>query len=105
MTDERVLPRGRAGRGVRGPAAPQATIAGRFVDLVPLEPDAHAPALYERSHAEADDDVIWTYMAYGPFDGLDEMRAWLTANAASTDPLVLHRRRTGERRARRRGEP
>jgi RimJ/RimL family protein N-acetyltransferase len=89
MTDERVLP---VGERVEGPAAqppPRATIAGRFVDLVPLEPDAHAAGLYERSHADADDAEIWTYMSYGPFDGLDEMRSWLTANAASTDPLFF----------------
>ncbi|MGZ8630384.1 MAG: GNAT family N-acetyltransferase [Actinomycetota bacterium] len=89
MTDERTLP---VGERVEGPPAlppPRSTIAGRFVDLVPLDPDAHAAALYERSHAQPEDDVIWTYMSYGPFDGLDEMRAWLTANAASTDPLFF----------------
>jgi len=74
-----------------GPALrpPSASIAGRFVRLEPLDPDAHAPALYGRSHASSEDEAIWTYMSYGPFDGLDEMRGWLVANAASTDPLFF----------------
>lgn len=74
-----------------GPAArPVAgTIEGRFVRLEPLDAEAHAPGLYERSHATAEDEEIWTYMTYGPFDGLEEMRAWLVAGAASTDPLFF----------------
>lgn len=71
-----------------GPASlpPAEVIEGRFVRLEPLDPDAHAAALYERSHASADDETIWTYMTYGPFDGPQEMRAWLAANAALSDP-------------------
>jgi RimJ/RimL family protein N-acetyltransferase len=74
-----------------GPAARpvRAPIDGRFVRLEPLDPDAHAAGLYERSHGSPDDDAIWTYLAYGPFDGLAEMRRWLVANAASTDPLFF----------------
>ncbi|MEX1263950.1 MAG: GNAT family protein [Actinomycetota bacterium] len=71
-----------------GPALlPKAdVIEGRFVRLEPLDPDAHAAALYERSHASAEDEAIWTYMTYGPFDGSEQMRAWLVGNAASSDP-------------------
>jgi RimJ/RimL family protein N-acetyltransferase len=68
---------------------PLAAIEGRFVCLTPLDPAAHAAGLYERSHATADDEAIWTYLSYGPFDGLEEMTAWLLASAASTDPLFL----------------
>jgi RimJ/RimL family protein N-acetyltransferase len=83
---------GPASRPVRGP------IDGRFVRLEPLDPDAHAAGLYRRSHGSPDDDAIWTYMAYGPFDGLEQMRGWLTANAASSDPLffAVVERPTGE---------
>ena len=28
-------------------------------------------------------------MTYGPFDGLEQMRGWLAANAASTDPMFF----------------
>ena len=49
----------------------------------------HASALYGRSHAAPEDEAIWTYMPYGPFDGLEEMSAWLTGNAASSDPMFF----------------
>jgi len=64
-------------------------IEGRFVRLEPLDPDAHARGLFRRSHATSEDEEIWTYMTYGPFDGLEEMRSWLVAAAASTDPLFF----------------
>lgn len=74
---------GRAARPVAG------AIEGRFVRLEPLDAEAHAPGLYERSHATAEDEEIWTYMTYGPFDGLEEMRTWTVAGAVSTDPLFF----------------
>lgn len=71
-----------------GPATvpPVAVIEGRFVRLEPLDADAHAAGLFERSHASADDEAIWTYMTYGPFDGEPQMRSWIESNAASSDP-------------------
>ena len=74
-----------------GPASVPAAevIEGRFVRLEPLDPDAHAAALYERSHASPDDEAIWTYMTYGPFDDFEQMRAWLAASASSSDPLFF----------------
>ena len=98
MTERRALPLGERVEGSPAVTPPRAPIAGRFIDLVPLDPDAHASSLYEGSHAESDDDVIWTYLAYGPFDGLEEMHAWLSANAASSDPsfFTVVERTTGE---------
>jgi RimJ/RimL family protein N-acetyltransferase len=89
MSDERMLPVGDAVEGGAAQRPATGVIEGRFVRLEPLDPEAHAVALYERSHASPDDEVIWTYLMYGPFDGLDQMRGWLTANAASTDPLFF----------------
>ena len=89
MSDERAQPVGGQVDGVPARRPPREALDGRFVRLEPLDPDAHAVALYERSHASVDDGAIWTYLAYGPFDGLDQMRGWLTANAASTDPLFF----------------
>jgi len=71
------------GPAVRPPGEP---IEGRHVWLEPLDPSAHAAGLFKRSHAAAEDEAIWTYMTYGPFDGVEEMHAWVVANAASTDP-------------------
>ncbi len=89
MSDDRVMPVGEPVDGGHAQAPPAEAIDGRFVRLEPLDPDAHALALYERSHASAEDASIWTYLMYGPFDGLEEMRGWITANAASTDPLFF----------------
>lgn len=71
-----------------GPASfpPAEVIEGRFVRLESLDAEAHAATLYDRSHASADDEAIWTYMSYGPFDDYEQMRAWLAANASSSDP-------------------
>ena len=80
------LPVGEPVGGEPATLPPGSVISGRFVRLEPLDTQAHAVALFERSHASSDDEAIWTYMTYGPFDGLDEMRTWLTASAASRDP-------------------
>jgi RimJ/RimL family protein N-acetyltransferase len=74
-----------------GPARPpvREPLHGRFVRLEPLDPALHALDLFERSHADPEDDSIWTYLSYGPFDGLDEMREWLAASAVSRDPLFF----------------
>ncbi len=40
-------------------------LRGRTVDVVPLDPTVHGPALYE-CLSEAP-DALWTYMGFGPF--------------------------------------
>jgi len=55
-------------------------------DLVPVDPGAHAPALFAGSHT-ARAAGLWTYMSYGPFADVDVMRGWLVSCAVSTDPL------------------
>ena len=89
MSSEREQPLGVPVEGGPALTPPCETIEGRSVRLEPIDPAVHAEALYERSHASPDDAAIWTYMAYGPFDGLEQMRRWLEANAASTDPLFF----------------
>jgi RimJ/RimL family protein N-acetyltransferase len=76
-----------------GPAIPgwsppprpgHAGLEGRWARLEPLDPDAHAAALFEANSA---DDRIWTYLAYGPFESLAAYRAWMVAAALGEDPL------------------
>ena len=67
----------------------RATLDGRYVRLEPLDPERHAPGLYEAGHGEAAAAAIWDYLPYGPFEGLAEMRAWLETQAASRDPLFF----------------
>jgi len=65
-------------------------IEGRFVSLVPVDPDAHAAGLFAASHDGSDEaERMWMYMAYGPWTDEASMRAWVELLAASDDPLYL----------------
>ena len=75
-----------------GPArAPERRpLAGRYVSLGPVEPAAHAEALWRAAHdGSAESAEVWTYMPYGPFEDADRMRAWLEEVASSEDPLFM----------------
>ena len=62
-------------------------LAGRFVQVRPLDPEADAEALWDVSHdGSAQADRLWTYM-YDPFADRAAMGAWLDGCAASSDPL------------------
>ena len=65
------------------------TLKGRWITLVPLDPAAHAEALYEGSNGDAAREAVWTYLFDGPYASLDEFRANLEAKARSTDPLFF----------------
>ena len=65
------------------------TLKGRWVTLVPLNPNEHAKALYEGSNGDAAREAVWTYLFDGPYTSLDEFRASLEAKARSTDPLFF----------------
>jgi RimJ/RimL family protein N-acetyltransferase len=62
------------------------TLTGRYVTVVPLDPAAHAEALYRGTHGP-DRDKIWLYMSEGPFADLAAFRAFLDKRARSEDPL------------------
>jgi RimJ/RimL family protein N-acetyltransferase len=71
------------------PPAPDKTYTGRVTTLRPVCPDEDAAALYDGAHGSDEARALWTYMAYGPFESRDAMRAWLGTCARSTDPLFL----------------
>jgi RimJ/RimL family protein N-acetyltransferase len=86
------------------PATPALRPARRVLtalrfELQPLDPDRDADDLFEVGHQDPGADLLWTYMAYGPFAGRDAMHAWLTTCAATEDPLFLTviERETGRR--------
>ena len=60
-------------------------LTGRTCVLEPLHPERHAHNLFEANRA--DDGRMWTYLSYGPFETLDEYRAWLAATCQGSDPL------------------
>jgi len=84
------------GRPVGEPAEPgdgrrpaRRPLEGRRVRLEPLEPGSHAPGLFACSHGDPATEVLWTYLSYGPFAGVEEMRAFLEEIAPSEDPLFF----------------
>jgi RimJ/RimL family protein N-acetyltransferase len=65
------------------------TLTGRWITLVPLDPQAHAQALYEDSNGDPTREAVWTYLFDGPYASLEDFRANLEAKARSTDPLFF----------------
>ncbi len=64
------------------------TLSGRVVTVAPLDPEAHAAALYEGTHGPEKED-IWRYMGDGPFADRAAFDESLRAKAASVDPLFF----------------
>lgn len=72
----------------------QTDYEGKFIVLSTVAPEADADELYQYTHGSRNKEQIWTYMGYGPFDGVCSMRGWLRGRAESKDPLffvVYHR--------------
>ncbi len=65
------------------PPPARTPMTGRFVSLVPIDVDEHAPALF----AAFDDPAGWTYLKHGPFDDGDTFTQWMRAACTSSDPL------------------
>jgi RimJ/RimL family protein N-acetyltransferase len=55
----------------------------------PLDPAAHAAALFAVSHAPPADPYLWDYLPYGPFADEPEFRDWLGTLATEDDPLFF----------------
>src|SRR5690625_4641833 len=61
---------------------PAQPLQGLHCYLVPVDPQAHGPALYQQL-LEAPDDRDWTYMVDGPFATLEHYRKFLERMAAT----------------------
>lgn len=72
-------------------------LEGAHVRLVPIDPAAHAEALYANAHGP-ERDALWLYLGTPPFADLDAFRAHLERSAASDDPFMyaILDRATGE---------
>ena len=64
------------------------TLSGRVIDLVPLDADVHADALFEGANGGAKDSV-WSYLFDGPYTDRAAFRASIEAKARSEDPLFF----------------
>ena len=62
------------------------SLHGSYVDLVPVNPNAHLEALWQGSH-NSDDPDLWQYLFYGPFPNRTEFRKYLEERATSVDEL------------------
>jgi RimJ/RimL family protein N-acetyltransferase len=77
------------GEPVSGSASPppeRRVLEGRFVTLVPTEPE-HAPELFAAWHGRPGGVELWTYLPFGPFEDERAMRAWVSWAATSTEFL------------------
>ncbi len=61
-------------------------LEGRLVSITPLDPAAHADALYEGTHGDGRDE-LWRYLWDGPYASRDAFAAEVSRKAASEDPL------------------
>jgi RimJ/RimL family protein N-acetyltransferase len=71
----------------RGPE--RVALAGAHVRLEPVDPGRHAASLYRRVHGRPEDAALWTYLAYGPFEGEEAFAGWLEERARLEDPLFF----------------
>lgn len=63
-------------------------MSGQFCRLEPLDSVRHSKDLFQANSLDVE-GRNWTYLPYGPFDGLDEYRAWVEQSASSSDPMFF----------------
>lgn len=64
------------------------TLSGRFVTLAPLDPVAHAEALFANAHGPGH-EALWLYLFPRPFPDKGAFRAHLAKAAVSEDPFFF----------------
>jgi RimJ/RimL family protein N-acetyltransferase len=64
------------------------TLEGRMVRIVPLDPSAHADALFNSTRGK-ENDALWLYLFEGPFATRAEFDLLLNQRASSEDPLFF----------------
>lgn len=64
-------------------------VKGRWITLVPLDPNRHAKDLFEGSRGDAARDAIWDYLFEPPQRSFEAFELDLEAKARSSDPLFF----------------
>jgi RimJ/RimL family protein N-acetyltransferase len=64
-------------------------LQGSHVLVRPLDAAADAESLFSASHPPEGDTAIWTYLPYGPYDSVAELRQRLEWAESSEDPLFF----------------
>ncbi len=66
----------------------RARLEGRCVSIVPLDPIAHAEALYDTTRGK-ENEKLWRYLFEGPFATRAAFESHLQQKASSEDPLAF----------------
>ena len=70
------------------PPPPKKALQGRFCRVEPLDIATHPEDLYPAISLDGD-GRSWTYLAYGPFDRIEDYRAWIERTCLGDDPLFF----------------
>jgi RimJ/RimL family protein N-acetyltransferase len=65
---------------------PRSAIEGRLCRVEPVDVDRHASDLHAANLRDKD-GRNWTYLAYGPYERLDDYREWMRRTCLGDDPL------------------
>lgn len=68
-------------------------LAGRFVDLEPLDPARHTAELFAASHGSADVLRVWDYLPDGPWPDAEAFSRWIVDSAALFERVTFAIRR------------
>ena len=63
-------------------------MAGRFCSLEALDPARHATDLFEAFSLDTS-GAMWTYLPYGPFEGIEAYLRWMNSACLGEDPLFF----------------
>jgi RimJ/RimL family protein N-acetyltransferase len=65
-----------------------AVLEGRLCRLEPIDAQRHAQDLFA-AFSEDRDALNWTYLPYGPFTDVDQLRDWIVATCLGDDPCFF----------------
>ena len=63
--------------------------SGEYVSLHPVDPEQDVDELFLNSHGNDQNELIWTYMPYGPFSDKNKMLDWLKGCKASNNMIFF----------------
>jgi RimJ/RimL family protein N-acetyltransferase len=66
----------------------RAPIYGRYCQIEPLDTGLHATDLFSAYELDTE-GRLWTYLPYGPFDGLQDFRKWTDEASRQADPILF----------------
>jgi len=67
---------------------PRTVMEGQYCRLEPLDVEQHAESLFTANALDASGER-WTYLPYGPWERLEDYRAWVAEMAAKDDPVFF----------------